>query len=173
MTLKKVISLFILLMTMGMLSYYYFPEQKLVSDVVIDSLVVHKSKRKMIAYSKGQSIKTYTISLGKVPVGAKDREGDLKTPEGTYYINDKNPNSGYYKNLGISYPNEKDIAKAKSLGAPTGGDIKIHGLRNDRGYIHKFHRWFNWTNGCIAVTNTEMEGLYQAVPNGTKIEIKP
>ena len=173
MTLKKVISLFILLMTMGMLSYYYFPEQKLVSDVVIDSLVVHKSKREMIAYSKGQSIKTYTISLGKVPVGAKDREGDLKTPEGTYYINDKNPNSGYYKNLGISYPNEKDIAKAKSLGAPTGGDIKIHGLRNDRGYIHKFPRRFNWTNGCIAVTNTEMEELYQAVSIGAKIEIKP
>ena len=70
MTLKKVISLFILLMTMGMLSYYYFPEQKLVSDVVIDSLVVHKSKRKMIAYSKGQSIKTYTISLVSVFIDA-------------------------------------------------------------------------------------------------------
>ena len=72
-----------------------------------------------------------------------------------------------------SLPADEYEQKAKSLGAPTGGDIKIHGLRNDRGYIHKFHRWFNWTNGCIAVTNTEMEGLYQAVPNGTKIEIKP
>ena len=98
MSLKKVISLFILLMTMGMLSYYYFPEQKLVSDVVIDSLVVHKSKREMIVFAKGQSIKTYTISLGKVPIGPKNREGDFKTPEGTYYINDKNPNSSYYKN---------------------------------------------------------------------------
>ena len=103
----------------------------------------------------------------------KEFEGDKKTPEGLYINNDKNPNSGYHKNLGISYPKKDNIENAKRLGKPTGGDVKIHGLRNKTGFISKFHRWSDWTLGCIAVTDEEIDELYNAVKIGTKIEIKP
>lgn len=153
--------------------YYFYPEEKLAQGITIDSLVVLKSKREMIAYSNGKLVKTYKISLGRNPVGDKEYEGDKKTPEGIYSINDKNPNSGYHKNLGISYPDHQDIEHSKKMGKPTGGDIKIHGIRNGMGYIGKFHRWIDWTAGCIALTDPEVEELYNAVPIGTMIEIKP
>ena len=126
-----------------------------------------------MAYSNGQLIKTYKISLGKNPIGDKEFEGDKKTPEGIYFINAKNPNSGYYKNLGISYPDKQDIEVSKKLGKPTGGDVKIHGIRNGIGFISKFQRWYDWTAGCIALTNQEVDELYNSVDVGTKIEIKP
>lgn len=127
----------------------------------------------MKVYSEGVLLKTYRISLGRSPIGHKQFEGDCKTPEGIYSIDGRNPNSTFHKNLGISYPNEKDLEKAKSLGKPAGGDIKIHGLRNGRGYISKFHRWKDWTAGCIAVTDTEIEELYDAVKIGAEIQIYP
>lgn len=106
-------------------------------------------------------------------MGHKEFEGDKKTPEGVYRIDDKNPNSGYHKNLGVSYPNDADIAHADSLGKPPGGAIKIHGLRNGCGILGKFHRWADWTMGCIAVTNSEMDELYNAVKIGATIDIRP
>ena len=169
----KSIVLFLFIAFLALVVYYFFPPEKLPSTTKIDNLIVYKSERKMEAYSNGKIIKTYTISLGKQPIGTKEFEGDNKTPEGIYYINDKNPNSVCYKNLGISYPNEEDRAVAKKLGKPTGGDIKIHGMLNSKGWVGKFHRWVDWTNGCVAVTNSEMEELYNFVPIGTKIEIKP
>ena len=126
-----------------------------------------------MAYSNDELIKTYKIALGRQPIGAKQYQGDHKTPEGIYYINDKNPNSVCYKNVGISYPNKKDVEIARALDKPAGGDIKIHGLLNKKGYIGKFHRWNDWTNGCIGVTNKEMEELYHAIKIGAQIEIKP
>ena len=96
-----------------------------------------------------------------------------KTPEGRYIINARNPNSGYHKNLGVSYPNETDKVNAEKLGKPAGGDIKIHGLRNGRGYIGKFHHLKDWTAGCIAVTNDEVDELYAAVKPNAVIEIRP
>lgn len=158
---------------MGLTLYYFYPEDKLTADIKVDKLVVFKAKRQLIAYSNGQLVKTYKISLGRQPIGDKEFEGDKKTPEGLYFINDKNPKSGYHKNLGISYPDEDDIENAKRLGKPTGGGIKIHGLRNGTGCIGKFHRWFDWTLGCIAVTDEEIDELYYTVKVGTKIEIKP
>ncbi|MFC4176418.1 L,D-transpeptidase family protein [Flavobacterium gossypii] len=139
----------------------------------MDRIEVFKSKRRMKVYSEGVLLKTYRISLGKNPVGHKQFEGDCKTPEGIYSIDGRNPNSTFHKNLGISYPNEKDLEKAKSLGKPAGGDIKIHGLRNGRGYISKFHRWRDWTAGCIAVTDVEIDELYDAVKIGAEIQIYP
>jgi len=118
-------------------------------------------------------VKTYKISLGRSPKGAKEFEGDRKTPEGFYTINDKNPNSGWHKNLGISYPNQKDINHAKSLGKSPGGLIKIHGLPNDNNYIGRFHGLFDWTLGCIAMTDKEIDELYKHVEIGTTIEIRP
>jgi len=117
-------------------------------------------------------MKTYKISLGKNPIGDKAFEEDKKTTEGVYFINAKNPNSGYYKNLGISYPNIQDIEVSKKLGMPTGGDVKIHGLRNGTGFISKFQRWYIRTAGCVALTDQEVEELYNTVDIGTKIEIK-
>lgn len=155
------------------LVYYFYPEDKIPANTQIDRLVVHKSKRQMFAYSNGQLVKTYKISLGGQALGDKEFEGDEKTPEGIYTINGKNPNSAYHKNLGISYPDKEDIAKAALAGKAAGGDIKIHGLRNDLGFIRKFHRWDDWTLGCIAVTNEEIDELYDAVKIGTRIEIKP
>ncbi|RRJ92561.1 L,D-transpeptidase family protein [Flavobacterium macacae] len=168
---KKMIYV-LLLLIFGVATYYIYPEAKLPKGKIIDRIEVLKSQRKMLVYSEGELLKTYTISLGKNPIGHKEFEGDFKTPEGIYEINAKNPNSGYHKNLGVSYPNEKDIAHSKSLGKPTGGDIKIHGIRNGAGSISKFQRWKDWTAGCIAVTNEEMDELYESVKIGATIEIK-
>jgi len=170
---RRIFWLTVTLSLTGLMSYYFYPEYKLPSNIQIDNIVVNKSKRELLAYSNGQLQKTYKISLGRQPIGAKEIEGDKKTPEGIYLINDKNPNSGYYKNLGISYPDKDDIENAIRFGKPAGGDIKIHGIRNRIGFIGKFHRWFDWTLGCIAVTNEEIDELYRAVKIGTLIEIKP
>lgn len=155
------------------LVYYFYPEKALPPGVKIDRLVVIKSRRVMEAYSNGKVIKTYRVSLGKQPLGDKQYEGDKRTPEGTYTINDRNPDSGFHKNLGVSYPDEQDRKEAAMKGLKPGGEIKIHGLKNDRGFIGKFHRFVDWTNGCIAVTDEEVDELYQHVSIGTPIIIKP
>lgn len=169
----KALKLLILILLVGLAIYYFYPETKVPADTQIDKLIVYKSKRQMFAYSDGKIVKTYKISLGKQPIGHKEIEGDKKTPEGIYFINDKNPKSGYYKNLGISYPNENDVEHAKSLGKSAGGDVKIHGLRNGIGFIGKFQRWHDWTAGCVALTNREIDELYNYVKIGAQIEIKP
>lgn len=170
---KKIIRWTFVLAITILVVYYLYPEQKLAHNIKIDSLIVYKSKRELMAYSKGQLVKTYKISLGRNPMGDKAFEGDKKTPEGVYFINAKNPHSVCYKNLGISYPNKQDIEVSKNLGKPPGGNIKIHGLTNGAGFIGKFQRWFDWTAGCIALTDQEVEELYNTVEIGTKIEIKP
>nr|WP_322624087.1 L,D-transpeptidase family protein [uncultured Flavobacterium sp.] len=167
----KYMSYFVLI-TLALLAEYYFRlEKQLPTGITIDRLVVHKSDRKMEAYSNGTLIKTYSVSLGFNPEGHKQFEGDGRTPEGVYTINARNAKSGYHKNLGVSYPNEADRAYAAKLGKSPGGDIKIHGLKNGRGYINKFQRWHDWTHGCIAITDPEMDGLFIAVKDGTMIEI--
>lgn len=171
--LKIIFRTFILVLILGLAIYQFLPETPLPKNAQIDSLVVLKSKRQLLAFYDGQLLKTYSIALGRQPIGAKEYEGDLKTPEGSYIINDKNPKSTYYKNLGISYPNAKDIAHARKLHRPAGGEIKIHGLKNYMGLLGKFHRWFDWTLGCIAVQNSEIDELYNAVPVGTPIIIFP
>lgn len=171
--LRKMVIATILITFAGITIYYFYPGSKLPEGAVIDKLVVYKSKRKMLAYSGNELLKTYIVSLGKNPIGHKQFEGDCKTPEGIYTINDRNPNSAYYKNLGVSYPNEADKEYAQKLGKLPGGLIKIHGLRNNRGYIGKFHRFKDWTAGCIAVTNEEMDELFTRVKQDAVIEILP
>jgi len=152
--------------------YYFFPEEKLDSSKKIDKILILKSKRQLQVFSIGKLLKTYKISLGREPIGAKQFEGDNKTPEGKYIINDKNSNSGYHLNLGVSYPLAANIRFAKEKGKSPGGLIKIHGLKNGLAYIGKFHRFIDWTHGCIAVTNTEIEELYHNIKIGTPIEIR-
>jgi len=170
---RKVFWLTVFLTLVGLIVYYFHSEDKLTSNILIDNIVIYKSKRQLLVYSDGQLLKTYKISLGRQPVGSKEFEGDKKTPEGVYFINDKSLNSRYHKNLGISYPDQDDINNANQLGKSAGGNIKIHGLRNKMGFVGKFHRWFDWTLGCIAVTNEEIDELYKATTIGTRIEIKP
>jgi len=138
-----------------------------------DKVLVEKKERRLTLLSKGEVIKTYKIALGRNPVGPKERQGDNKTPEGTYIIDSRNRNSGYHLSLHISYPNENDIQRARELGVSPGGDIMIHGLKNGFSWVGASHRECDWTNGCIAVTNQEMEEIYKFVPNGTIVEIRP
>ncbi|EGZ48572.1 L,D-transpeptidase family protein [Neisseria wadsworthii] len=149
--------------------------QKPLSErAVVARLVLRKGAREMDAYDEaGRLLKTYPVSLGFNPKGHKQFEGDGKTPEGSYTINDRNPNSGYHKNLGVSYPNGQDKAFAESQGKSPGGDIKIHGLPNGSGGIGARHLLRDWTNGCIAVTDAEVDELYRHVKYKAQIDILP
>lgn len=131
---------------------------------------IHKSQRKMYLLHHGQVLKTYGVGLGSNPVGHKQFEGDAKTPEGVYYIDRRNPNSAFHLSLGISYPNDADRAFARAQGKSPGGDIFIHG----RAGKHTLRgRGRDWTDGCIAVTDREMEDIYAMVRQGTPIAIFP
>lgn len=136
----------------------------------ITGIVVNKGAREMFLVHNGRALKKYQIDLGFAPIGDKQIEGDGKTPEGTYIIDRRNPNSDFHLSLGISYPNAKDIAEAKALGKSPGGDIFIHGKSSP---FRKNNRDADWTWGCIAVTNREMEDIYAMVRNGTPITINP
>jgi murein L,D-transpeptidase YafK len=138
-----------------------------------DKVLIEKKERRLTLRSKGEVIKTYKMALGGDPVGPKERQGDNKTPEGTYIIDSRNGDSDYHLSLHISYPNEKDKMRAKELGVSPGGDIMIHGIKNSFSWVGTSHAEVDWTKGCIAVTDEEMEEIYKLVPNGTIVEIRP
>ncbi|MDH5203093.1 MAG: L,D-transpeptidase family protein [Nitrospirota bacterium] len=152
---------------------FLWPEKAFATFAQADKVVVIKSKRLMMLLQNGEILKTYRISLGKQPIGRKNREGDNKTPEGSYILNSKNTKSKYHLSIMISYPNESDILKAQERGVSPGGSIMIHGLSEGLESLGKLHRALDWTNGCIAVTNSEIEEIWQLVSDGTPIEIKP
>ena len=141
------------------------------ASVVADKVVVLKSYRKLMLMRGDEVLKTYIVSLGGDPVGPKIRQGDNRTPEGRYVLDRHNANSQYHKSIHISYPNADDLARARKLGVSPGGELFIHGLPND------FHghgeALGDWTEGCIAVSNAEIEEIWRAVADGTPIEIKP
>ena len=159
----------ILAILLGMLSADSPPAPK----PRIDRVVVMKHNRTLALISEGKTVRTYKISLGSAPVGPKEQEGDHKTPEGHYILDRRNPKSKFYKAMHISYPNETDRKHAADRGVPPGGDIMLHGLPNGFGWLDAAHRALDWTDGCIAVTNQEMDEIWELVPNGTPIEIKP
>ncbi len=161
----------LLLYSLFGLSFFSFFDRGLPKNVKIDYLEVSKKDRRMYAYSDGKLVKTYRVSLGWSPKGPKRVKGDGKTPEGTYFINGKNPHSVAYKNLGISYPNSEDIENARQLGKSPGGDVKIHGLMNRWKFFGRLKMFRDWTAGCIAVDNSDMEELYNHVKIGAKIKI--
>lgn len=136
-----------------------------------DEIRVFKAAREMQLLRDGQVIARYDISLGASPEGHKRAEGDEKTPEGTYAIDWRNQSSVAHLSLHISYPNAEDAAQAQARGTSPGGQIMIHGLPNGWGVFGRLHLLYDWTNGCIAVTNAEMREIWSLVPNGTPITI--
>lgn len=148
-------------------------EASLPADARADRILIVKGQRKLTLLHDGKNLKTYKIALGFEPVGRKEKQGDGKTPEGAYTISGRNEKSLYHRSLRVSYPNADDVALAKKLGVKPGGDIFIHGLPNGYGWIGKGHLIKDWTLGCIAVTDEEIEEIWRAVPNGTPVEIRP
>lgn len=139
----------------------------------VDALRVEKRARKLHVLRGGAVLKSYPIALGRSPVGPKEREGDRRTPEGAYRIDGRKADSAYHRALHISYPEPRDVARGRAGGHDPGGAIMIHGLRNGLGWLGRLHRSFDWTLGCIAVTNPEMDELWRIVPDGTPIELRP
>ncbi|WP_284179119.1 L,D-transpeptidase family protein [Rhabdaerophilum sp. SD176] len=138
-----------------------------------DLIIIRKSERSLKLIRKNTEIRSYTVSLGRNPSGHKQQEGDKKTPEGRYFIDFRNQRSAYHLALRISYPNAVDSAVAAARHVPPGSDIMIHGIRNGLGFLGGLHRLLDWTNGCVAVTNTEIEDLWKFVDIGTPVEIRP
>lgn len=139
----------------------------------VDRILIEKSTRRLMLISQGEVIKTYKIALGGNPIGPKERQGDNKTPEGTYVIDSRNRDSRFHLSLHISYPNERDKKRAKELGVSPGGDIMIHGIKNGFSSVGDAHTEVDWTKGCIAVTDQEIEEIEKLAPNGTIVEIRP
>lgn len=143
------------------------------AQLVVDEVLVKKSERRMFLLNEGQPIREYRISLGRQPEGHKLYAGDNRTPEGRYTLYRRNPNSDFHLSLGISYPNEQDRRQAEAWGLDPGGAIMIHGLPNDAGDLAFAYEGLDWTEGCIAVSNEDMEEIWDLISIGTPIEIRP
>jgi murein L,D-transpeptidase YafK len=160
-------------LTLALYFYAHHNWHPLPSETTIDRIVVEKSAKRLSILRGGKQIKSYRIALGRNPVGAKQEEGDMKTPEGVYQIDSRNAQSSFHLALHISYPSDEDNRRAAARGVSAGFDIMIHGIQNGRGWIGAFHRWKDWTAGCIALTDEEIEELWRVAPDGTTIEIVP
>ncbi|MFO0998257.1 MAG: L,D-transpeptidase family protein [Alphaproteobacteria bacterium] len=138
-----------------------------------DRVLVVKSERRLYLLKDGEPFKSYRVALGRRPVGPKTRQGDGRTPEGIYVLDWRNPHSQFHRSIHISYPDPGDVALARRRGLPPGENIMIHGLSSEFAILGPHHARFNWTQGCIAVTNEEIEEIWTAVDDGTLIEIRP
>lgn len=138
-----------------------------------DTVLVVKHAHTLTLLRGGQTIKQFSVALGRGGLEPKQQAGDDKVPEGTYRIISRNQQSTYYRALRIGYPTPSQAAAARAHGVDPGGDIMIHGIRNGLGWLGPAHRLIDWTQGCIGVTDAEMDQIWAAVPNGTPIEIQP
>lgn len=142
-------------------------------QITADRIVVIKHTRTMMLLRGNKVLKTYRVSLGTEPVGPKERSGDHKTPEGLYIVDSKKAHSQFYRALHLSYPNATDRARARKLNVNPGGDVEIHGLGAKYGWIGASQRLYDWTDGCIAATNEEIDEIFSMVSVGTPVEIRP
>jgi len=140
---------------------------------IADKVIVEKQNRKLHLVNSGSVFRTFDIALGVAPVGDKEREGDQKTPEGLYSLDGRNPDSDFFLSIHISYPNSSDRAEARRNGYDPGGAIMIHGQPNLPTYSAAYYRKEDWTNGCIAVSNSDMIDIWLMTPDGIAIEIRP
>jgi murein L,D-transpeptidase YafK len=149
------------------------PPQLAATDARATAIVVEKQARRLTLRRGDKILATYQASLGSAPIGHKEREGDGRTPEGLYSIDFKHPRSRFHLALRISYPNSADRDSARRRGVTPGGDIMIHGLPNGLGWLGNLHLARDWTDGCVAVTNEQIEEIWALVEVGTPVEIKP
>jgi murein L,D-transpeptidase YafK len=149
------------------------PAQQPAGAQKADSILILKKDHLLELIAGGKVIRTYKVALGSGGLAPKERQGDGRTPEGHYVIDARNAASEYHLSLHISYPNVEDRKRAAKLGVAPGGDIMIHGLPNGKGWIGAGHRMYDWTLGCVAVTNQEIEEIWKLVPVGTPVEIRP
>jgi len=147
--------------------------QTAVKPLHADQVVVLKKERTLQLLSQGKVIKSYKVALGGDPIGPKTRQGDHRTPEGIYVLDSRNAHSQFYKSIHISYPSSRDRTAAREKGVSPGGDVFVHGLPNGYGWVGASHRVKDWTDGCIAVTNPEIDEIWRAVADGTPIDIRP
>jgi len=138
-----------------------------------DLVVVKKGARVLELYRGSELIRTYDVSLGRHPDGPKQQEGDGRTPEGKYSLDYRKADSSFHRALHISYPSKADAGAARSQGVKPGGFIMVHGIRNGLGFLGRLHRLIDWTDGCVAVTDVEIEEIWRVVPDGTPIVIQP
>ena len=138
-----------------------------------DWVLVDKSDRKLILLKNHEEIGSFAVSFGANPEDHKQQEGDERTPEGRYILDYKKADSAFYKAIHVSYPNKVDIEKAKKLGVSPGGAVMIHGQKNGFGWAAPVFQFFNWTDGCIALKNSDMDLVWLSVDSGTPIEIRP
>ena len=138
-----------------------------------DMVLLYKGRRTLYLMRDGEVLRSYSVALGRNPFGHKNQEGDGRTPEGGYLIDWRNPNSDFHLSLHISYPRPQDYRQAREAGVDPGGAIMIHGLPNGRTADEVGHPRFDWTNGCIAVSNEEIEEIWALVEDGTAIFILP
>ena len=138
-----------------------------------DSVLVVKSERKLYLVRDEKPYASFSVTFGSNPKGHKQKQGDGRTPEGLYVLDYKNATSNYYRSIHISYPNDEDRSNARSLGISPGGDIMIHGQKNGFAWLGPLSGFVNWTDGCIAVRDREMDLLWEAIDPGTPIEIRP
>lgn len=155
------------------LSRRSLPASPLPSDVQADRILIEKTQHRLTLFRQGVPLKAYSVALGHGGLEAKTRAGDARTPEGIYVIDRRNARSGFHLALHVSYPLATDIEHARTLGVQPGGDVMIHGIRNGLGWVGKLHRTVDWTAGCVAVTDPEIEEIARAVPDGTTVEIRP
>ncbi len=147
--------------------------QQPASTAMADRILVLKKQRTLQLLRGPTVLRSYKIALGGEPVGPKTCQGDHRTPEGQYTVDRRKADSRFHRALHVSYPNEADRRRAAASGCAPGGDIMIHGLPNGYGWIGRAHRLKDWTDGCVAVTDEEIEEIWRLVPDGTPVEIRP
>lgn len=160
-------------LTVATLQAVLRPGDPLPANALATRVVIEKGARRLTLLQNVRALKTYRVALGSDPVGHKQQEGDGRTPEGSYVIDAHKPDSAFHRALHVSYPNAADRAAAAARGVSPGGAIMIHGLPNHMAWLGSLHTLTDWTQGCIAVTNEEIEELWRAVPDGTPVEITP
>ena len=161
------------LLAAALTAWANWPNAPLPDGTVADRVVVRKSDRALDLYRGAELIRTYSVSLGRTPSGPKQQAGDGRTPEGTYRLDYRKADSSFHRALHISYPAPADVASAKARGVDAGGLVMVHGMKNHLGWIGRAHRAVDWTDGCVAVTDQEIEEIWRVVPDGTPITIQP
>ena len=149
------------------------PQPALSTLPLVDRIVVHKGERRLVLLHGGDIVRSYHVSLGLSPIGQKERSGDFRTPEGSYRLERRNARSDFFLSLKVSYPNEADLKRARSRHWDTGGSIMIHGLPNQLKHEPEYYESHDWTDGCIAVSNSDMTEIWMLIPDDVPIDIVP